>query len=877
VDRQLNQANPYSQKILDRINKWFALPQARELKRELSAVREENQALRLEVQAVGSGLESANNQEEKRLAEVRLRMEQIESDRDTTHHQLQQVHVSLSDAANRQDALDERMDILAGKQEEQHMTHKADIKKAQDQVHGQADQVVQLESSLSQTVNRQDHVDSRLQVLVRKLDEQHMDHKVEIHEAALRDQKQRRRLNFAMTVAGCAFLVTTGASVAWIKDSRKNAEVLSDVSRNIRDIKLTMDRQVSGLTHEPLEVASAVMVDEALPAEELSQPVMPIPGHAGHTGEARLAGQEVLVVSDDNATTSEVDSLPQELQHKSSALNEMPTKEEPLVVPVKVSPAAISARETEVMATPKAAPDRALAQEELSGAGELPETVDPTLPYEVLADRGGAAGMFPINSKAGNSLSASLNPVRPGLGKDKVVAEFTLGQDDTSTSVKSSYDAGKLYGVGVPFTRKNQDEAKNSLSASLNSIRPGLKQDKAIAELSHGQNDKSTFVKSSYNVGKLFGVGASFTQKNRDDEFQPLTDKKKGFWRMKMNSSLLGSSLDAEMALSSFDTETSKNFWAPERRMMKLGSQTTWLGFDIGARYQSVGKDFESSADMFKSGHKKKKDKFDKDTQGPELWSSRQFGNLGVKAYTSLYSTNLADDPNLPRFSTQKVGSSVNYLISSWPEVGVTLRYATGTLDSSDEPAGFDSVSQDVRDIASSIYYSGDSWSGSLYVGDATGKTSEANVTDMQTYYAEASYLPIDTVSISPAISYIRTKYPNYDVDSNTMSSSLTVAYKPRPNGLSYTLYSEYSTDENRDWDVDSSYLYTSLGVKWEPKKPKSLIKQWSVDLFYDEYIDNIYNDSNTGGLGIMFKLRSSPRSARRFSDDLHQGSFGIR
>jgi hypothetical protein len=156
-------------------------------------------------------------------------------------------------------------------------------------------------------------------------------------------------------------------------------------------------------------------------------------------------------------------------------------------------------------------------------------------------------------------------------------------------------------------------------------------------------------------------------------------------------------------------------------------------------------------------------------------------------------------------------------------------------------------------------------------VENATGKASGANVTDMQMFYAEASYLPIDTVSISPSISYIRENYPEFDVDSDTLSSSLTFGYKPKPNGMNYSLYSEYSTEENTDWDVDNSYLYTSLGVSWKSKKPKSLIKQWSVELFYDQYVDNIYSDSNIGGLGFMLKLRSSPMSAKRFVNDVRQ------
>jgi hypothetical protein len=558
-----------------------------------------------------------------------------------------------------------------------------------------------------------------------------MDHHVEIQDARLRARKQVRRLNIAMVLAGCAFLVTTAGCVARIEDVRKNTPVLSDISANSSDTNHT--HQVSGSLPERPETVSTVMTDEAAPAEE-----------AVHLPANTLA-------------------------------------------------------------------DTVTFREDLSSANEIPETEIQGPPHDVLADLVRLGGPLPVNSGS-----------------------------------------------------------ENTASAGLSSVKPGIRRDTAFAEISHGQNDKSTFVKSNYNVGKLFSLGAAFTKKSRDDEFDYLTDQKKGFWNVKMNSSLLGPSLDAEIALSSFDTETSEDFWMSERRMMKLGSQTTWQGINIGARYQSVGKDFENTADLLKSGHKKKKkDQLEQDTQGPELWSYRQFGNLGVKAYTSLYSNNLAGDRTLPRFTTQKVGSSVNYLISSWPEVGVVLDYATGTLGSSDEPAGFESISQDVSDLKSTVYYAGDIWSGSLFVENSTGKASGTNVTDMQLFYAEASYLPIDTVSISPSISYVRENYPEFEVDADTMSSSITFGYKPDHTGFNYTMYGEYSTEKNTDWDVDTSYLYTSLGVNWDSKKPKSMIKQWSVELFYDQYVDNIYSDTNTGGLGFMLKLRSSPMLERRFVNDM--------
>ena len=384
---------------------------------------------------------------------------------------------------------------------------------------------------------------------------------------------------------------------------------------------------------------------------------------------------------------------------------------------------------------------------------------------------------------------------------------------------------------------------------------------RSSAGFTHRRANETTFFPGHYKDEKKFSPGIALARTSPEDKL----------WQLKMSSSLLGPRLDAEMAFSSFDSETAddsqtaEDRWSADYRKLKVGSQTTWQGFSVGATYESVGKDFEDDGDSLDVGKKKSMDLFGQDTQGTELWTFRQFGNVGLKVYASQSSNNLSGDQDLPRFATRKVGSSVNYQFPSLPQAGMTLNYATGTLKSLNEPAGFKSVSHDVREIDSSIYYAGDHWSGSVSAANATGKASGTAVADVRSYYAEMSYYPSDVVSISPAVSYSREKYPEYDASTDTLSSTLISSYTPSPNSLNYSLYGEYTAEENRDWHVDNNHLYVSLGISQDLDKPKSIIKKWSFELFYDQYRDKFYSDSNSSGPGFMLKLSSSPRSARRY------------
>jgi hypothetical protein len=395
----------------------------------------------------------------------------------------------------------------------------------------------------------------------------------------------------------------------------------------------------------------------------------------------------------------------------------------------------------------------------------------------------------------------------------------------------------------------------------------GMMRKRASAELTHGQNDEATYFTASYEDGNKINLGVAFARTIPEDNVGSTTDRNESFWQLKMSSSLLGPILDAEIAFGSFESEPDQDLWSSDYRKLKLGLQTTWQGFSLGASYQSAGKGYENPEDILNTGKKKNKDTLEKDTQGTELWAYRQFGNIGLKTYVSQYSNNLAEDRNLPRFSTQKAGGLVHYQFSSLPQAGVTLEYAAGTTKSLYEPAGVNSVSQDVRHIGSSIYYAGNPWSGSLSVENATGKANGASITDVQSYYAEAAYFPSNAVSISPGISYSRQKYAESDVSTDTLSTSLTSSYKPAPNGLNYNLYGEYATEKNRDWRVDNSHFYVSLGVNRDLRKPRLFINHWSFELFYDQYRDNYY--SNSDGPGFMLKLGSSPKPARRFVDGL--------
>jgi len=137
---------------------------------------------------------------------------------------------------------------------------------------------------------------------------------------------------------------------------------------------------------------------------------------------------------------------------------------------------------------------------------------------------------------------------------------------------------------------------------------------------------------------------------------------------------------------------------------------------------------------------------------------------------------------------------------------------------------------------------------------------------DLRTYYLGGSYYPVSTFSLSPDFTYWQEDYVDLGAATDNYMASMTASYKPSSKSrFSFDGYSEVSTQKNADWAMDTEYYYSSLGVKWVSDRPQPLIKQWSFEVFHDQYIDNVYADSNTGGLGVWFTLKSSPAPINRY------------
>lgn len=173
------------------------MPHERELERRLLAVDRENQALEVKFQAVQRELQDIKTQETETLAGIQQRITEIEAVRDEARQQVDALTLELAETSGRLETAESRVNLL----------------------------------------------DSHLEDEGRK-------HQLEMQHVQARSGRQERRLKRVTLLALFAFLLASLATVSGVLGVIKNADLLSNVGRDIRDIKASLIRQ-AGRVQEP--------------------------------------------------------------------------------------------------------------------------------------------------------------------------------------------------------------------------------------------------------------------------------------------------------------------------------------------------------------------------------------------------------------------------------------------------------------------------------------------------------------------------------------------------------------------------------------------------------------------------------------------------
>jgi len=122
-------------------------------------------------------------------------------------------------------------------------------------------EIAELRASLVDAAARQEKTDNQVRLLLDSQEQERREHKAYVQESMARERRQNRRLGWSMLLACCALLLGTLATTATILDGRQDARLLAELSRNIKDIKASLDQQLSSM-RQSLEEFQLSQFDE---------------------------------------------------------------------------------------------------------------------------------------------------------------------------------------------------------------------------------------------------------------------------------------------------------------------------------------------------------------------------------------------------------------------------------------------------------------------------------------------------------------------------------------------------------------------------------------------------------------------------------------
>jgi len=329
-------------------------------------------------------------------------------------------------------------------------------------------------------------------------------------------------------------------------------------------------------------------------------------------------------------------------------------------------------------------------------------------------------------------------------------------------------------------------------------------------------------------------------------------DKDQTVWSFRMASpSIVGKlQAEAEFAFKPFDPYVTSGFGKSQYDAYRFEIRGGEKEFTYGANYVMVRKAFSSLLST--------KKRLDVDRAGPKVWASWSRGRVGMSVFMRSLHDNLDTDGNKSRFTTTDAGASLTYMLSSWPYLGYTVSYSEGEKRSSREPNGYNPYRGPVSTLEHSLSYSSeriDIAAYSSYSRERDLLQPAERKADMRLYYLSTTLKPTKALRITPEISYGIDRYADSVSSTHRRSASLSVDYWPSKH-TGYRAFGSYYTEENRQWRMDTKYLYTELAVIRALHLTARGGENLSFSAGYQRYLDDASPVNNRGEFTLWLMLK---------------------
>lgn len=364
--------------------------------------------------------------------------------------------------------------------------------------------------------------------------------------------------------------------------------------------------------------------------------------------------------------------------------------------------------------------------------------------------------------------------------------QIIIGYKDAGISlfsVKSKSIFGLRHGLGI---RLNTDE--QILGSSFKLLLPGIRTDIKLTYLT-GEDSSTLSYGISTTDGKRKGDVVSLMLTSRIIE-------------EKLNA-------DFEIASSRFDPDTSDEFGRMHDRAWRLGLSGHLGRYSYEAKYEYIGRDFESLG----------LEGLPKDRKEISLRGGATFTDHSLDLTFLRREDNVENDIILPK--TLNYESTLEYNFTYFKSLPIGISLQRNVTDSIREPAGFDPIKTVADTITGRITYTQPKWS----IGPSVSYTLSDDKTPTNadktstTYTVALSLKPAEGLDISASPSLTQSKNKVTDVREDTYTINLDIRSEIIKKLIFFDIGGTYSVMKASDNSQDSWNMTFNTRLAYSLKK----------------------------------------------------------
>ncbi len=274
------------------------------------------------------------------------------------------------------------------------------------------------------------------------------------------------------------------------------------------------------------------------------------------------------------------------------------------------------------------------------------------------------------------------------------------------------------------------------------------------------------------------------------------------------------------------------------QRMVRLGLTGTAGSVRYGALYRSAEQAFLNGPDQAMR----------------EAWGEWKSGSTTLRSAIGEQWNNVAGDSTRSRLGQTYGRVGLAWKRPTWPEV--TLTYARNSLSSALEPLGIIPQRSHAHSLESALAYNGMGWNARLASSYILGSDllRGGAETTVRMQMLTATFRPLNTLTISPALGYREEVQDWSGVRTNSPSASVALQYR-QSQRLLVSAMGNYAGTRSSDRLIDTEQVGGKGILAWDLQRSRAWTTLISLEAGYNRITNHVSPSADTEDISGMVRV----------------------